>query len=1027
MISVIDNSQNSLISGRDHKSFFLFRPVVANNQEGNFVFSDGGQGFRKPVTEDRIKNVAQSRWYSNIDNNNVNLETRIIAHSAPSGGLEKKILSQFYDEGKSYANSDDLVLSYLSIIPFKSISNKGMVNDINYTPILSLLKQNHLFKDKGITYSKYGVLDEGSYAGIFTYDINYAGLGYEGFGINSLRYEEHLEVKYTALSFTDLSNLYLNSSRHDYYLEEQPLYHITNNVEKRLKTHSKLSEYSSRPNVYEVKKNDYKIEVKTFVPTLDDYTEIKQIKVNPVVKQEYSIKKTNSALPHQIKTAHNNNIIKEYRIESKETPKIEYRLDEIKNNQLSDSNVDHTIKPSVFIEAGLNADYKELVSQSNLDFVIKFNDFEVKPYQHEGVKYDIKDLKKVLYSDEAKPYKADLSLISSDTLGQSYPLENLISRAKLSVINPSVFRNQVIRGMEISDITEERAESRYKKEKKAIEEESSNEHYEKEIERRAVTEDNNVQEESSTKKTELEEKVEKYDKKTIEDTNIGEKANEHYDAQNKDITFGQVAGLGLAGLFAGIGMGAVSAVKALTQKKEETNNKAETIEEVIKEIEFKTDYKPLEVGEGYEVWHNEKIDESVLKGFKGIYNKPTTIMEYIDNKTGKIGKRDIKSDSIFNYVHHVLKEKGFDVEVRQGYTDWTNGKWVDGLIIDLKDYEARKKDGLIIKINGKEVAWESGKENPLLDGQYSDLTKDINVEVLNVTQGDYKDENADTGHDGVPVWQNQITEEYKGKSFGDITANVKKKNEQELKEMLGEHYQTKVFVANQFCYFVDTGLSLDTILDGNLFEQYKGKEIKIVHKSYLCGGSRFNEFHQDESSDPSKKYQCKGSRYFEFHKDELTEIIKNYPCQGARYSEFHNKVSESRYPCNGVLKPLYNLLHEKNKRVEIDDSNPLKGIIFPDVEIQKDKNKGKTVKEFLEHIFDKPSSDELKIKREYSINPKTNQEELAELPQYAPDAVEKLGNNLRLEVFVNEIKSPLNTKLNVGDKISLAYVAQRAK
>ncbi len=100
------------------------------------------------------------------------------------------------------------------------------------------------------------------------------------------------------------------------------------------------------------------------------------------------------------------------------------------------------------------------------------------------------------------------------------------------------------------------------------------------------------------------------------------------------------------------------------------------------------------------------------------------------------------------------------------------------------------------------------------------------------------------------------------------------------------------------------------------------------------------------------------------------------------------------------------------------------GYVVQDLEIQKKKDVGKTVKDILEHIFEKPEEDELKIKRKYSINPKKKQEELTELPQYIPDSMEKLGNNLRLEVFVNGIKSPLNIKLNVGDKISLAYVAQ---
>ncbi len=1001
MISAIISNQDSLIKP-NHKSFFLFRSTVLDDQKNNFAFSDWGQGFRKPLTESIAKDVAQWTWYGPTIKRK-NLEKIIVGNNSDSGFLEKTILLHNYDENVPHTSSSNTNLNYISIISSNlNSTDKFITHNMPYRTFLSSTKQTYLFKSPALIYAQYTILNNNSYSKTFTYNREGITGKYAAFGQTTTQYNQLGKAKYIGLSFTDLKPFYLNSVNYDAIPKVMSLSFTLNKPEYSVKLFTENKIYSSK--IEDIKK-DFRIETKVInnyqaktdykpkivsvtskVIDLKNYAEIKPIKdiatnyialvkkiplsnVIPIVKENYSTKIDNKVIPRsQIKIKLKT--LPQYKVEVivKELSKIIYSNNTNNNfkvnyeNQIKQEllpinfnlgNLSEQILTNYVSDNKVSTDYKNLSlketspiikniekfseknqiidsnynsfnrnneslalqenknnNESNYKAILPiFNKLKIETYQNDTIKYNIKDLEKVLYSDQLMPqkYNIDFSLISSDTLNKDYSLENLISKSKLSLINPSVFRNYFAPEEEISDLTEERPQGDYKQEKEI-----------------RVIEEENYQEEYKTKKTELEEKVEKYDKKVAEE-NIDEKIQKPYNAENNknevdnSVSIAQIAGLGLAGILGGILMGGVSVAKALTQKKEATyeSNKAETIEEVIKEektietqdTEVKLDYKPIEKGEGYVLWHNETITKDVLKAFKEVYNQPTTTIEHIDNKTGKVATREIKSGSIFNYVYHVLREKGLNIEIRQGYTDWNNNKLVDGLIIDLKDYEARKKDGLIIKVNGKEVPWESGKENPLLEGQYSDLVKDINVEVLKVRQGDYKDKKADTGHDGVPAWQGQVTEEYKGKTIKDIISSVKQKSEEELKEMLGEHYQTKVFVANQFCYFVDSGLSLDSILDEKLFEQYKGKEIKIMRKSY--------------------------------------------PCRGAKYFKVHDAKPSSEHPCKGIRRPLYNFLHEKKKKIELDKNNPLIGYIFPELEIQKESDAGKTVKEILEHIFNK--------------------------------------------------------------------------
>ncbi len=63
-------------------------------------------------------------------------------------------------------------------------------------------------------------------------------------------------------------------------------------------------------------------------------------------------------------------------------------------------------------------------------------------------------------------------------------------------------------------------------------------------------------------------------------------------------------------------------------------------------------------------------------------------------------------------------------------------------------------------------------------------------------------------------------------------------------------------------------------------------------------------------------------------------------------------------------------------------------------------------------------------KKKNSINPETKKEEIVYVSKYFDDAVKKLGNNIFIRIYVNGRESALDNRIAVGDKLSLAYVAQ---
>jgi len=133
----------------------------------------------------------------------------------------------------------------------------------------------------------------------------------------------------------------------------------------------------------------------------------------------------------------------------------------------------------------------------------------------------------------------------------------------------------------------------------------------------------------------------------------------------------------------------------------------------------------------------------------------------------------------------------------------------------------------------------------------------------------------------------------------------------------------------------------------------------------------------------------------------------------------------SKYRCGGALRPLYNFLHQQNKELQFDrdaeSDGARKAYVFKDVRILKPKDYGKTAKEILEQLFAKAEGAGNGMQRQYEVNPKTEQEELARISGYSDDALRRLDSGAKPELYINGVESPLATKINPGDRISLAY------
>jgi len=139
------------------------------------------------------------------------------------------------------------------------------------------------------------------------------------------------------------------------------------------------------------------------------------------------------------------------------------------------------------------------------------------------------------------------------------------------------------------------------------------------------------------------------------------------------------------------------------------------------------------------------------------------------------------------------------------------------------------------------------------------------------------------------------------------------------------------------------------------------------------------------------------------------------------------KDPNSKYPCGGGSRPLYNFIHEADKKLSFVDGEGGKGYVFNDVRLLKTQDNGKTAKEILEHLFDKAQVAGNGMQTQYKINPLTHQEELTGISKYDNDALGKLGREAKIELYLNGIKSPLDAKVNAGDKLCLAYVAPTAQ
>ncbi len=476
MISAIAINQDSLIKP-NHKSFFLFGSTALDNQKNNFAFSDGGQGFRKPLTESIAKDVVQWTWYG-ANTSKINLEKILIAHDADSGFLEKKILSKYYDEGVPSTSSNDVGLNYISIISSNPNStNKLITHNMPYQTFLSSTKQVYLFKSPGLIYSQYNtILDNDSYSKTFNYNKDYITKHYAPFEQGIVQYNELRKAKYINLSFTDLQPFYLNSVKYDNTLKKKEVSFTFNKAGYSVKLFAENHVFDRK--IEDIKK-DFKIETivinnyqdkidykpKTVstaskVVDLKNYTEIKPIKniitncitlvkkktVNnliPIVKENYSTKIDNKVIPRsQIKIEPKT--LPQYKVEVivKELPKIIYSNNinnnfklnyenQIKQDHLPINfnlgNLSEQILTNYVNDSKVSINYKNLSLQEILPIIknieklskqikitdsiyntvisehnytvalpIKVNEVKIETYQDDSIKYNIKDLEKVL-------------------------------------------------------------------------------------------------------------------------------------------------------------------------------------------------------------------------------------------------------------------------------------------------------------------------------------------------------------------------------------------------------------------------------------------------------------------------------------------------------------------------------------------------------------------------------------------------------------------------------------------------------
>tara|TARA_Y100000310_G_scaffold290149_1_gene317101 strand:+ start:2497 stop:5598 length:3102 start_codon:yes stop_codon:yes gene_type:complete len=225
------------------------------------------------------------------------------------------------------------------------------------------------------------------------------------------------------------------------------------------------------------------------------------------------------------------------------------------------------------------------------------------------------------------------------------------------------------------------------------------------------------------------------------------------------------------------------------------------------------------------------LSSDYLNTFLSLYGSTQTI-EIYDNKTGKYVETEINADTVFGYVNHVLtQELGEDITITRGYVDWLTNEWVDGLIIEITDYEGRKSGGYIVKIDGAEPEWKSGAENPLLEGIESKLIDGSQIEIIKVKQGDYLDESLDTFCEKVQAFRGVVDEEFTSGTMGDLIRKNKKYTEDELVARLGENYETSVFVTDDLCNPVEV---FDVGNDTNqeeFYAEFKGREVEVVHRS----------------------------------------------------------------------------------------------------------------------------------------------------------------------------------------------------